>query len=165
MSSALCISALSLQSQVLEEELYDGTHIVISVVLNYGISQIPTHALVDCGATGYAFADEEFVHDHNFPLFKLTTPRTLEVIDGRPIESGIITHLRKLSMNINGNKEQIPMFITKLGHYPLVLGPPWLRRHDTNIQFASNTLVFDPGLCLTHCCTHASRPQYPFQKE
>jgi len=102
---------------VLEEELLDGTHIVISVELNDGISQIPTHALVDRGATCYAFADEKFVRDHNLPLFKLTTPRTLEVIDGRPIESSIITHLTKLSMNINGHKKQIPMFITKLGQY------------------------------------------------
>ena len=62
--------------------------IVISVELNDGISQIPTHALVDCGATGYACADEEFVRDHNLPLYKVTKPRTLEVIDGRPIEFG-----------------------------------------------------------------------------
>jgi len=45
---------------LLEEELLDGNHIVISVELNNGVSCLPTHALVDCGATGYAFADEEF---------------------------------------------------------------------------------------------------------
>jgi len=155
MSSVLGISLLSLQSEVLEEELLDGTHIVISVELNDRISLIPTHALVDCGATGYAFADEEFVRDHNLPLYKLTTLRTLEVIDGCPIESGIITHLTKLSMNINGHKEQILMFITKLRHYPLVLGLPWLRCHDINIQFATNIITFDSDFCLTHCCTNA----------
>jgi len=51
LSAALCISSLSVQSKVLEEELLDGTHILISVELNDGISQIPTHALVDCGAS------------------------------------------------------------------------------------------------------------------
>jgi len=45
---------------VLEEELLGGNHIVISDELN-DISHIQTHALVDCGATGYALADEEFV--------------------------------------------------------------------------------------------------------
>ena len=59
-------------------------------------------------------------------------------------------------MNINGHKEQIPIFVTKLGHYPLVLGLPWLRRHDTNIQFASNTFTFDSDFCLNHCCTTAT---------
>jgi len=48
------------------------------------------------------------------------------------------------------------MFITKLGHYPLVLGLPWLRCHDINIQFATNTLTFDSDFCPTRVCTHAT---------
>jgi len=62
--------------------------IVISVELN-DICRIQTHALVGCGATGYAFADEESVRDHNLPLYKLNTPHTLKVRDDRPIESSI----------------------------------------------------------------------------
>jgi predicted aspartyl protease len=142
---------LSLQSEGIEEGFLDGSYIVISGELN-DVSKILTHALVDCGATGYAFADEEFVRDHNLPLYKLSQPRSLEVIDGRPVESGVITHLTKLPMNINGHKEEIPMFITQLGHYPIVLGLPWLRRHDVNVSFARNSLVFDSDFCLTHCC-------------
>ena len=68
-TSVCAISALSLQSEVLEEGLWDGNHVVILVELNDGVSQVPTHALVDCGATGYAFADAEFARDHNLPLF------------------------------------------------------------------------------------------------
>jgi len=137
---------------VLEEELLDGNHIVISMELNDEISCLPTHALVDSGATGYAFADEEFVRDHNLPMFKLKNPRSLEVIDGRPVESGAITHITKISANINGHKEELPMFITKLGHYPIVLGLPWMRRHDISISFSKNTITFDSNFCLTHCC-------------
>jgi len=85
-------------------------------------------------------------------LFKLKEPRSLEVIDGRPVESGTITHLTKVSVNINGHKEELPMFITKLGHYPIVLGLPWMRRHDISISFAKNTIPFDPDFCLMHCC-------------
>jgi len=125
-------------------------NVLISVELN-DVSNIPTHALVDSGATGYAFADEEFVRDHNLPLYNHKQPRSLEAIDGRPVESGIITHLTKVTMNINNHKEEIPMFITILGHYLIVLGLPWLRRHDVNISFASNFLTFDSDLCLTNC--------------
>ena len=114
--STLCISSLSLQSQVLEEELLDRGHIIVSVELNDVPNYIPSHALIDCGATGYAFVDEEFAHDHNLPLFRLKTLRCLEVIDSRPIESGLITHLSCLRMTINGHHEEIPMFVTKLGH-------------------------------------------------
>ena len=136
-----------------EEELLDRTHIVIAVELNDGISLIPFHALVDCGATGYGFIDTVFVLDHNLPLYKLTIPCSLAVMDGHPIESGTITHLNKLFMDINGHIDQIPIFVNKLSHYPLVLGVPWLHRHDINITFSSNTLTFDSNFFLTHCCT------------
>jgi len=43
------------------------------------------------------------------------------------------------------------MFITKLGHYPIVLGIPWLRLHDVAVRFASNTVTFGSQYCITHC--------------
>ena len=110
---------------MLKEELLDGGHIVVSVKLDDKANNFfSSYALVDCGATGYAFVDEEFARDHNLPLYKLKTPHSLEVIDGRPIESGLITHLTRLWMSIDGHQEDIPMFVTKLGHYPIILGLP-----------------------------------------
>jgi hypothetical protein len=43
------------------------------------------------------------------------------------------------------------MFVTKLGHYPLVLGIPWLKLHDVAICFASNLVTFGSQYCLAHC--------------
>ena len=151
----LRISSCSLHSDVKEESL-DENHIVISTQIQDESSLISTHALVDCGATGFAFIDEEFARGHNFPLFKLKKPRCLEVIDGRPVESGLITHMTKLNMTIAGHKEIIPLFVTKLGHYPIVLGLPWLRRHDVKIRFAKNTVTFDSDYCLNNCCENAT---------
>jgi len=42
------------------------------------------------------------------------------------------------------------MFFTKLGHYPIVLGNPWLQLHDVTVRFASNTVTFDSQYCTTH---------------
>jgi len=75
----------------------------------------------------------------------------VEVIDGRPIESGDITHIAKVGMKIQEQKEQLHMFITKLGHYPIVLGIYWLRLHDVAVRFASNTVTFGSQYCITHC--------------
>ena len=108
---------------MLEEELLDGCHIVVSVKLDDKSNKFfSSYTLVDCNATGYALIDEEFMRDHNLPLYKLKTPHLLEVIDGRPIESGLITYLTWVQMSIDGYQEDIPMFMTKLGHYPIVLG-------------------------------------------
>jgi hypothetical protein len=43
------------------------------------------------------------------------------------------------------------MFITKLGHYPIVLSIPWLKQHDVAIHFASNLVTFGSQYCLAHC--------------
>ena len=140
-----------------EEELLDGGHIVVSVKLDDKSNKFfSSYALVDCGATGYAFVDEEFARDHNLPLYKLKTPHSLEVINGRSIELGLITHLTRLRMSIDSHQENIPMFVTKLGHYPVVLGLSWLRWHDVHVGFARNTLTFDSKSCLHHCCTHSN---------
>ena len=81
---------------MVEENAIVGSHLVVTCILKDSNFQLPTHALVDCDATGYAFIDEDFARHHNLSLYRLKTPRSLEVIDGRPIESGNVTHLTKL---------------------------------------------------------------------
>jgi hypothetical protein len=44
-------------------------------------------------------------------------------------------------MGIQDHKEQIPIFVTKSGHYPIVSGIPWQRLHDVAVRFASNTVT------------------------
>ena len=107
----LHISSCSLQSDVKEESL-DKNHIVISTQIQDEFSLISTYTLVNYGATGFAFIDEKFAHDHNFPLFKLKKPHCPEVIDRRPIEFGLITHMTKLKMTITSHQERIPLFVT-----------------------------------------------------
>jgi len=48
------------------------------------------HALIDCGATGIAFMDQDFARHHQIPLQELKEKKQVEVINGRPIESGDI---------------------------------------------------------------------------
>ena len=68
--------------------------------------------------------DEEFVRRHSLPLYKLNEPRGLEVIDGRSSQAGNVTHVIKLKMTIDKHDEELPMFVTKLGHHLIVLGKP-----------------------------------------
>jgi len=113
--------------------------------------EIPTHALIDCGATGIAFMDQDFACHHQIPLQELREKRQVEVIDGRPIESGDITHIAKVGIKIQDHREQLPMFVTKLGHYPIVLGIPWIWLHDVAVRFACNIVTFGSQYCTTHC--------------
>jgi hypothetical protein len=90
----------------------EGKHLVITCSLTIQDQVIQTHALIDCGATGIAFMDQDFARHHNVPLKELKEKRQVEVIDGRTIESGDITNLADVGMNIQDHKERIPMFVT-----------------------------------------------------
>jgi hypothetical protein len=148
-----------LQDVKVQEVSLDGKHLVIACTIYVNEKPIQTYALIDCGATGIAFIDESFASHHQVPFEKLLIPRSLEVIDGRPIESGDITHLARAKMEIEGHREDLPMFVTKLGHYPIVLGIPWLRLHDVAISFASNTVRFGSSYCLSHCLSQPTEVQ------
>jgi hypothetical protein len=54
-------------------------------------------------------------------------------------------------LTIAGHRESIDMYVTSLGHYPLVWGLPWLLKHDVTIRFATNTVSFDSQLCREQC--------------
>jgi len=145
------ISRLSVSKVEVLEGSMEGKHLVITCTLTGNNQEIPTHALINCGAMGIAFMDQNFAYHDQIPLQELKEKKQFEVIDRRPIESGDITHIAKVDMRIQGHGEQLPMFITKLGHYPIVLGMPWLRLYDVAVRFASNTVTFGSQYCTTHC--------------
>jgi len=120
------ISRLSVSKVEVLEGSMEGKHLVITCTLTANNEEIPTHALIDRGATGIAFMDQDFVRHHQIPLQELREKQQVEVIDGRPIQSGDITHIAKVGMMIDDHKEQLPMFVMKLGYYPIALGIPWL---------------------------------------
>jgi len=129
----------------------EGKHLVVLCKISFGDRTVATHALVDCGATGIAFIDKDFACHHQLPLTPLQHPRSLEVIDGHPISSGDITDVANTHLAILEHQETLPMFVTKLSHYPVVLGIPWLELHDVAIHFSSRTLTFGSEYCTSHC--------------
>jgi transposase InsO family protein len=140
-----------LSSVSVREEELDGNHLVLSGQLVVEDNTISVKTLIDTGASGFAFIDEDFTRRHNIKTLTLKNPRHLEVIDGRPIQSGAITQIAHLELKINGHVEKSPFFVTKLGHYPIVLGIPWMQYHDVAIRFSSNTVTFDSPRCKKSC--------------
>jgi len=132
----------------------EGEHLFVAATLRNGDHSIQTPAMIDTGATDFAFIDENFVRQQKFPRYRLNPPRDLEVIDGRPIESSQITHLTKISCQIQDHTEMLPAFITKLGHFSLVLRIPWLRRHTVITDFVRNSVRFQ-------CPDHRNPPAAP----
>ena len=58
------ISQFSISSAEIKESLMESKHLVVKCSLKIGDRLIDTHALIDCGATGIAFVDKDFVRHH-----------------------------------------------------------------------------------------------------
>jgi len=129
----------------------EGKHLVVLCKISFGNRTVATHTLIDCGATGIAFIDKDFACHHQLLLIPLQHPRSLEVIDSRLISSGDISHVANTHLAILEHQATLPMFVTKLGHYPVMLGIPWLELHNVAIRFISQTMTFGSEYCTSHC--------------
>jgi hypothetical protein len=75
-------------------------------------------------------------------------------------------------IDIQDHKERVPMIVMKMGHYPIVLGIPWMRLYNVEVQFASKTVTFGSQYCIIHCHDAPDtvqgvmeKPQEPVYKE
>ena len=147
------VSSLAV-AEVSENKL-DGSHLIIKCTFVDPHHRLDSNVLVDYGASGFSFIDREFASQHNLTQFNLKEPRRLEVIDGCPVDTGDITHMVRIDLDINEHQEHLTAFVTKLVHYPLFLGIPWLRHHNPRIDWVKNTIDFVSPRCTTTC---APRP-------
>jgi hypothetical protein len=111
------------------------------------IPQVST--LVDSGATS-SFIDQTFDAQHNIPMVKKSTPVPVEVIDGKTIASGAITHeTTPLELCIGKHTEKIVFNIISTSHHPIILGLPWLEAHNPIIDWRSRTFTFSAQQCTS----------------
>jgi len=88
---------------------------------------------------------------HHLPFFALPKQRPLRGFNGN-IET-YVTHYTRTSMNINGHVDKsMFFFLTRLEHYAVILGLPWLRKHNPRMDFLDFSLTFDSSFCQTNCC-------------
>ena len=83
----------------------ESKHLVMKCLLKIEENVVNTHALIDCGATGIAFVDKDFVRHHQLEEKQLKESREFKVIDGRPIESGTITTMARTNIGIRSHQE------------------------------------------------------------
>jgi hypothetical protein len=133
-----------------QENEIDGNYLVVLYTLSYHNIKIDSHALVDCGCTGFTFMNEAFTCQHNHPRYEVKNPKTVKVINSHPISSGDITEYVEVQCIIEDYYETLTAYITSLGYYPLILGIPWLKRHDITINFTNNNIQFSSPGCLPY---------------
>ncbi|KAI2659133.1 Transposon Tf2-9 polyprotein [Labeo rohita] len=127
-------------------------HCEIPVMLNSDGISVPTRALIDSGAAGN-FIDKDFVHANRLPVLSCAHPVAVAALDGRPLGTGRVSHVTKdLTLRVEpGHQETIRFFVITSPQSPLILGYPWLNRHEPTISWARGVITHWSSHCLEHC--------------
>jgi Retroviral aspartyl protease len=100
---------------------------------------IKTQPLVDSGA-GEIFMDQNYARKHRFNLTKLEYPITARNVDGTENKQGTIRYYMDLDIQVNGKTNTEQFLITGLENQKIILGLPWLRKHNLEINWKEGTL-------------------------
>ncbi len=103
---------------------------------------IKVKALLDSEAST-CFIDKNLVKRHNLLIVLKKYPVTVEVINGRPLISGDVTHETKpLDIILEGHRSTIVFNIISSPFNPLVLGLSWLERINLDIDWKKRKLTY-----------------------
>ena len=104
------------------------------VDLSYTDQIVETLALIDSGAGG-KFIDQNYVRKLGAKVQKLEQPLIARNVDGTRNKKGEITSFVNLDLVINGRTKQTRLLITGLGKQKIILGFPWLREQNPDINW------------------------------
>ncbi|KAK3534572.1 hypothetical protein QTP86_016661 [Hemibagrus guttatus] len=110
------------------------------------------HALIDSGAA-VNLIDGALVEELGIPTFPCLPSLRITAIDSQPIGEGYLKRQTELLDFRVGlfHHEQLAFYVTSSPANPVILGFPWLRRHDPQISWRSGELVCWSPTCLKEC--------------
>ena len=117
-----------------------------------------TRAMIDCGGQG-SFISDSFSQHYHLPHHPKTQPVSLILADGSQSQSGHVTQYNPVTLRTAGNEELLGLDIAPTTH-DIVLGMPWLQKHDPAIRFGQHNLTFDSSFCREYCNTTARQSPY-----
>jgi transposase InsO family protein len=105
-------------------------------------------ALLDCGASGM-FIDRGYVDRNSIPTRKLQRPIPVLNVDGTPNEAGAIKEVVSLVLQYKEHTERALFAVTSLGMQDLILGLPWLKQHNPEVDWQTGEVRMTR--CNTRC--------------
>jgi hypothetical protein len=114
-------------------------------------------ALLDSGATGL-FIDSHLVQQKRLTTRPLSRPIPVYNVDGSPNEAGAVREVVDLVLRYKDHSERTLFAVTQLGKQQVILGYPWLRDHNPEIDWATGEVTMSrcPSLCRT-CFTELKK--------
>ncbi|KAK6224224.1 reverse transcriptase domain protein [Colletotrichum tabaci] len=127
----------------------DDRHLFLEAI----IDGQPTQVMIDSGAQAN-FMSPRLINQRQIAWRLKDEPYALQNVEGETVEydGGIISkETAQLSMVIHGRQEQLVFDITKIGQLDVILGVPWLRKHDPDISWKANQLRWRDSATEARC--------------
>uniref|UniRef100_A0A8C4ZXL3 Gypsy retrotransposon integrase-like protein 1 n=1 Tax=Gadus morhua TaxID=8049 RepID=A0A8C4ZXL3_GADMO len=133
------------------------TRTLVPATLITGAHSHLVSALIDSGADGN-FMDTSLVSELNLVPAQLKSPLEARALTGARFSQ--ITHVTPpVSLLISGNhQEDLVFHMLDSPTAPIVLGRPWLVKHNPHIDWANNTILGWGTFCLNNCLKSALTP-------
>ncbi|GAA5916771.1 hypothetical protein JCM5296_001318 [Sporobolomyces johnsonii] len=125
-------------------------HLIVPLSLTHKQTSVATYAMIDSGSQGNLI-DEEYARSLRIPLVERASPIPIEAFDGRPSENDLTYFTAPLRLQIGQHIELIELNVSTIGHYPIILGTPWIRTHAADLDLADNRVSFHSPFCAEHC--------------
>ena len=113
---------------------------------------------IDSGSDA-SIMDEELMLQLGIDRVPLSRPVPASALDGHLL--GTVTHQTvPVHMLLSGkHHETIQFHVLRSPHIPLILGYPWLRRHNPNIDWETGAILGWSPSCHQICLKQAAAPQ------
>ena len=132
-------SDAALNSVIIPKTHTSQSHFYIKCQLKGCHRIIKVAAMVDSGATSL-FINQKYAKHHQMLQTPLEHPIMLYNIDGSLNEARSITHKVKLDLKVGQDKEKFDFLVTSLGPEKVILGLPWLRHRNPEINWHKGTM-------------------------
>jgi len=129
---------------------HDNDHIMVKIQLHCGKESVTINAMIDSGATE-DFSDREVCNKHWIKMNKVKNARESYLADGKPSTMGPVTHMTKVAMDIRSHRELATFQVANLQNNEVILGMPWLRKHNRRIDWNDKRITFNSERCTTWC--------------
>src|SRR5271170_3424825 len=94
--------------------------------------------LLDSGAGG-KFIDQNYARQKNLEINTLPRPIAAFNVDGTKNKTGTITKYVDLDLNIGSRTMNTRLLVTRLGKQQIILGFPWLQKHNLLINWETGS--------------------------
>ena len=115
-----------------------------------------TVAMIDSGATG-TFISSRLVEKFGITTRKKQDDYELSVVDGSQLETRVDKETEPLPVAIQQHHEELTFDVVPMASHDIILGMPWLKTHNPNIDWESREVLFERCGCVT--TTHPGHRQ------